>query len=97
MDENDIETTMDDLMSILKQGDFNIEFGSNNFTILVKTTKDYEGSERERIKSIKYHSLCASATLYPGKTLEEVKAILDELYPDETKSTEGRDPFADSE
>ena len=40
MDENDIETTIDDLMSILKQGDSNVEFGSNNFTILVKTTKE---------------------------------------------------------
>ena len=40
MDENDIETTIDDLMAILKQGDFNVEFGSNNFTILVKTTKE---------------------------------------------------------
>jgi len=36
MDENDIETTIDDLMAILKQGDFNVEFGFNNFTILVK-------------------------------------------------------------
>ena len=40
MDENDIETTIDDLMSILKQGDFNVEFGSNNFTILVKTNEE---------------------------------------------------------
>jgi len=48
-------------------------------------------------ESVKYNSLCARATLYPGKTLEEVQTILDKLYPDETKSSEARDHFADSE
>jgi len=29
------------------------------------------------IESFKYHSMCARATLFPGKTIEEVKAILE--------------------
>ena len=28
-------------------------------------------------ESFKYHSLCARATLYPGKSIKEVEAILD--------------------
>jgi hypothetical protein len=28
------------------------------------------------VELIKYHELCAKATLYPGKTIEEVEEIL---------------------
>jgi len=62
---------------------------------------------KDRYESIKYNSFCARATLYPGKTDAEVKAILDKLYPDETTGTyvygknivldETRDQHADSE
>jgi hypothetical protein len=29
---------------------------------------------------IKYHELCAKATLYPGKTIEEIKKILNKKW-----------------
>lgn len=32
--------------------------------------------KKEIKELIKYHEICARATLYPGKTIEEVEAIL---------------------
>lgn len=38
-----------------------------------------ESSHLSPFEHYKYHTLCARATLYPGKTIEEVTAIVDSL------------------
>ena len=43
---------------------------------------DYDNLEDENkfdFESFKYHSICARATLYPRKTIEEVEAILEQI------------------
>jgi hypothetical protein len=41
--------------------------------------EEYKNQNQDLNQSSRWHTICARATLYPGKTIEEVISILDSL------------------
>ena len=60
-----------------------LQYTENRISKIVETINKM--IKADDTDSVKYHALCARATLFPNKTIEEAKKLIDKMYENEEK------------